>query len=116
MLQLVTSVQGLQWLDREANTMSLTLLALYPNGCYELQQTTGMTSSAEMKIFVSQSVIVTDGMCTQAIVPQTDSAAIFFPAYGQYEIIDSADLRTLGWVIVDETGFSFRAAKGKTVH
>ena len=107
----VDSVQGLQWLDREAKTMSLALLALYPNGCYQLEQTTAMTSADEMKIYVRQSVLVSDEMCTQAIVPQTDYATIYFPAYGQCEVIDSADLRILGWIILDETGFSFRSAK-----
>jgi hypothetical protein len=106
----VDSIQGLEWLDRSKNTVSLELLTFYPNGCYSLEQSIGLTSASEMKIFLSQSVLISDGPCTQAIVAQVDMAPIFLPAYGQYKIIDSSALKVLGWVLFNEGGISIQTA------
>lgn len=102
----IESIVGARWIDRDNNTMSLTFLSLYPNGCYSLDGSAGFTATAEKKIYISQTVNVSDGMCTLAIVSQTDDTAIVIPEAGKYTVIDALTNKTLGELTVKDGDFT----------
>lgn len=103
----IESIIGARWIDRENNTMSLRFLSLYPNGCYSLDSTAGFTATAERKIYISQTVNISDQLCTQAIVSLTDETTVLIPEPGEYEIIDALTNKTLGKLVVNNGEFAY---------
>ncbi len=103
----IESIVGARWIDRDNNTLSLAFLSVYPNGCYTLDRSAGFTATADKKIYVSQTVNVSDGLCTMALVSQTDETAILVPETGRYTVIDASTNKTLGTLIVKDGEFSY---------
>ena len=103
----IDSIVAARWIDRRNNTISLTFLALYPNGCYSLDRSAGFTATADKKIYVSQSVNVSDGLCTMAIVSQIQDTAILVPELGDYTVIDASTNKTLGRLIINNGEFAW---------
>ena len=103
----IESIVGARWIDRDNNTLSLTFLSVYPNGCYTLDRSAGFTATADKKIYVSQTVNVSVGLCTMALVSQTDETAILVPETGRYTVIDASTNKTLGTLIVKDGEFSY---------
>lgn len=98
----IESVLGARWIDRANNTISLTFLSLYPSGCYSLDSSAGFTATVYKKIYISQTVNVSNGMCTMAIVSQTEDTAILVTEVGAYTVVDALTNKTLGTLIIND--------------